>query len=55
LEHISKDDIAEFNIPTGVPRKYTFTPEMGVATVQFMGDAQAIAEATAAVGKQATG
>ena len=55
LEHISKDDIAEFNVPTGVPRKYTFTANMDVATVQFMGDAQAIAAATAAVGKQATG
>jgi hypothetical protein len=28
---------------------------MDVATVQFMGDAEAIASATAAVGKQATG
>jgi 2,3-bisphosphoglycerate-dependent phosphoglycerate mutase len=55
LEHISQDDIAEFNIPTGVPRRYTFTPDMAVATVEFMGDAQAIAAATEAVGKQATG
>lgn len=53
LEGISPDEIAEFNIPTGVPRRYQFTDDMRVASVEYLGDAAAIAEATEAVARQA--
>ena len=62
LEHITKGDIAEMNIPTGVPRRYDFHPrndedrarsELRVSSVSYLGDAEAIAAATNAVAKQA--
>lgn len=53
LEYVSPDDIAEFNIPTGVPRRYRFTDDMRVAEVGYLGDAAAIAAATEAVARQA--
>lgn len=53
LEGISPDEIAEFNIPTGVPRRYRFTNDMRVAEVGYLGDATAIAQATEAVARQA--
>lgn len=53
LEGITPDDIAEFNIPTGVPRRYRFTDDMRVAEVGYLGDAAAIAEAAEAVARQA--
>jgi len=58
MEHISTDDIAEMNIPTGVPRRYRFHAqdhddrarrELRVADVAYLGDAAAIAAATNAV------
>jgi 2,3-bisphosphoglycerate-dependent phosphoglycerate mutase len=55
LEDISTENIAEFNIPTGVPRRYTFSQTMAIERAEFMGDAAAIAAATEAVGKQADG
>ena len=54
LENISSADISEFNVPTGVPRKYEFTSEMSVAKVGYLGDPQAIAAATDAVARQAS-
>jgi hypothetical protein len=42
------------NIPTGVPRRYEFTDSMEVKSVDFMGDAAAIAAAAEAVSRQAT-
>ena len=54
LEHISAADITEMNIPTGVPRRYEFTDSMEVKSVDFMGDAAAIAAAAEAVSRQAT-
>ena len=54
LEHISAVDITEMNIPTGVPRRYEFTDSMDVKSVDFMGDAAAIAAAADAVSRQAT-
>jgi 2,3-bisphosphoglycerate-dependent phosphoglycerate mutase len=54
LEHISALDITEMNIPTGVPRRYEFTDAMDVNSVNFMGDAAAIAAAADAVSRQAT-
>jgi 2,3-bisphosphoglycerate-dependent phosphoglycerate mutase len=54
LEHISAVDITEMNIPTGVPRRYEFTDSMNVKSVEYMGDATAIAAAADAVSRQAT-
>jgi 2,3-bisphosphoglycerate-dependent phosphoglycerate mutase len=53
LEDVSPDDIAEFNIPTGVPRRYRFTDDLRVAEVGYLGDAAAITAATEAVARQA--
>ena len=52
LEGISEADIAELNIPTGVPRQYTFDASMKVVAVNYLGDADAIAAAAAAVANQ---
>jgi 2,3-bisphosphoglycerate-dependent phosphoglycerate mutase len=52
LEGISEADIAELNIPTGVPRKYAFDSSMKVTGVNYLGDADAIAAAAAAVANQ---
>jgi 2,3-bisphosphoglycerate-dependent phosphoglycerate mutase len=52
LEGISEAAIAELNVPTGVPRKYTFTSAMKVSDVTYLGDAGAIAQAAAAVANQ---
>jgi len=54
LEHISAADITDMNIPTGVPRRYEFTDSMDVKSVDYMGDAAAIAAAAEAVSRQAT-
>lgn len=55
LENISREDIVEFNIPTGVPRKYQLTDSMMVQSVEYMGDQEAIAAAAKAVAQQASG
>jgi 2,3-bisphosphoglycerate-dependent phosphoglycerate mutase len=52
LESISEAAIAELNVPTGVPRKYTFTSSMEVSDSTYLGDADAIAQAAAAVANQ---
>ena len=52
LEGISEAAIAELNIPTGVPRRYTFDAHMKVVDVSYLGDAEAIAAAAAAVANQ---
>jgi 2,3-bisphosphoglycerate-dependent phosphoglycerate mutase len=54
LEGITRDDIAELNIPTGVPRHYTFDDQLGVRTAEYLGDQDAIAAAINAVAHQAT-
>ena len=54
LEHISEDDITEFNIPTGVPRLYEFDSDMNVTRGEYLGDAEAIAAAAKAVAEQAS-
>jgi 2,3-bisphosphoglycerate-dependent phosphoglycerate mutase len=53
LEHISTDDIAELNIPTGVPRVYELDAAMSVTSVAYLGDPEEIAAAAAAVAAQA--
>jgi 2,3-bisphosphoglycerate-dependent phosphoglycerate mutase len=55
LEGISAADIADLNIPTGVPRRYTFDSRLQVQDVVYLGDADAIAAAAAAVAAQAGG
>ena len=52
LEKMNPEQIAEFNIPTGVPRKYQFDSEMTVATVAYLGDPLEIAKATQVVADQ---
>lgn len=52
LEGISEADIAELNIPTGVPRRYAFDSSMKVTDVAYLGDQDAIAAAAAAVANQ---
>jgi 2,3-bisphosphoglycerate-dependent phosphoglycerate mutase len=53
LEHISDEEIAAVNIPTGVPRRYRFDDRLEVADVGYLGDQEAIAAAAAAVAAQA--
>jgi 2,3-bisphosphoglycerate-dependent phosphoglycerate mutase len=53
LEQISQAAIAELNIPTGVPRRYEFTESLAVRSAEYLGDAEAIAAAAAAVANQA--
>ena len=53
LEEISRDEIAELNIPTGAPRRYTFADDLSVRSAEYLGDAAAVAAAAAAVARQA--
>jgi 2,3-bisphosphoglycerate-dependent phosphoglycerate mutase len=54
LELISDQDIAELNIPTGVPRRYELDDEsLAVVSAGYLGDAEAVAAAAAAVAQQA--
>ncbi|NDD96422.1 MAG: 2,3-diphosphoglycerate-dependent phosphoglycerate mutase [Actinobacteria bacterium] len=53
LEGISEDAIAELNIPTGAPRRYSFDGSMKVTSAEYLGDAAAVAAAADAVSKQA--
>lgn len=52
LEKLSPEQIAEFNIPTGVPRKYEFSSQMKPISVEYLGDQVAIATAINAVANQ---
>lgn len=54
LEGISESDIAELNIPTGVPRLYQLDDSLGIKTVEYLGDQDAIAAAINSVANQAT-
>src|SRR2546430_5547826 len=49
LERISDDDIVELNIPTGVPLVYQLDDQLRPLRRDYLGDAQAIADATRAV------
>jgi 2,3-bisphosphoglycerate-dependent phosphoglycerate mutase len=53
LEGISDEDITELNIPTGVPRLYELDGTLKPTRAEYLGDAAAIAAATAAVANQA--
>jgi len=53
LEGVSDEEIAEVNIPTGAPRQYTFDDQLNVQSAEYLGDAEAVAAAAAAVAAQA--
>ena len=53
LEGVSDDDIAELNIPTGAPRRYTLDESLQVVDARYLGDQDAVAAAAAAVAAQA--
>ena len=55
LEGVSPDEIAELNIPTGAPRRYTLGAGLEVTSAEYLGDADAIAAAAAKVAAQAGG
>ncbi|MFM1751753.1 MAG: hypothetical protein RL119_715, partial [Actinomycetota bacterium] len=46
-------DIAELNIPTGVPRLYSFDDHMLITEARYLGDAAQVAAAAEAVARQA--
>jgi len=53
LEGVSREEIAEVNIPTGVPRKYAFDDRLAMTSAEYLGDPAAIEAAAAAVAAQA--
>ena len=52
LDGISDEDITGFNIPTGVPIAYELDDNLRAVSREFLGDADAIAKAAAAVAAQ---
>lgn len=52
LDGISDEDIPGFNIPTGIPLAYDLDEQLAPRSREFLGDPDAIAEATAAVAAQ---
>lgn len=55
LDRISDDEISELNIPTGVPLVYELDSAFQSLGRRYLGDADAIAKAAAAVAAQAKG
>ena len=63
LEKLNPQQISEFNIPTGVPRRYEFLnatnnhseAALVVTNVEYLGDPSEIAAATQAVADQSKG
>ncbi len=55
LDGISEEDIAELNIPTGVPRVYELDSEQRVVKADYLGDPDEIGARAAAVAAQAGG
>ncbi len=52
LDSVSDEDITGFNIPTGVPLAYELNDDLTPISREFLGDADAIARAAAAVAAQ---
>lgn len=52
LDAVSNDEITGFNIPTGVPLAYELDDDLKPISREFLGDADAIAKAAAAVAAQ---
>jgi 2,3-bisphosphoglycerate-dependent phosphoglycerate mutase len=55
LEGIGTDEIAELNVPTGVPRVYELDEQFHVVGAEYLGDAEEVAARAAAVAAQAGG
>jgi 2,3-bisphosphoglycerate-dependent phosphoglycerate mutase len=53
LEGIAEADIAELNIPTGVPRLYSLSDSLDVQKVSYLGDQEKIRAAIEGVANQA--
>jgi 2,3-bisphosphoglycerate-dependent phosphoglycerate mutase len=53
LERVSDADIAEVNLPTGIPRVYELGDDLQVQAVRYLGDATAVDAAAEAVRRQA--
>jgi 2,3-bisphosphoglycerate-dependent phosphoglycerate mutase len=53
LDGISDADIPELNIPTGIPLVYELDDDLNVLKHYYLGDADAVAKAAAAVANQA--
>lgn len=53
LDNISDDEIADLNIPTGIPLVYEFDDNLNVVSRGYLGDPEAAAAAAAAVAAQA--
>lgn len=52
LDRISDEEITGFNIPTGIPLAYELDDNLEPVSREFLGDAEAIAKAAAAVAAQ---
>ena len=52
MNDISKEEILEINIPTGVPLVYEFDSSFKVVNKKYLGDQKAIAEKMAGVANQ---
>lgn len=52
FENLSKEEILEINIPTGVPLVYEFDSSFKVVNKKYLGDQKAIAEKMAGVANQ---
>ena len=53
LDGVSEDEIAELNIPTGIPLVYELDKDMRRISSRYLGDAKAAAAAAAKVARQA--
>jgi 2,3-bisphosphoglycerate-dependent phosphoglycerate mutase len=53
LDGLSEQEVVELDIPTGVPRVYTFNPEFRVASWRYLGDPAEIERRAAEVKSQA--
>ena len=52
LDDVSDEDITGFNIPTGIPLSYELDDDLKPLNREFLGDAEAVAKAAAAVAAQ---
>jgi 2,3-bisphosphoglycerate-dependent phosphoglycerate mutase len=53
LEHIADDDIAELEVPTGIPFRLQLGDDLAVRSAEYLGDPAAAAAAAAVVARQA--
>jgi 2,3-bisphosphoglycerate-dependent phosphoglycerate mutase len=53
LENIGENEIADIEIPTGIPYRLTLDQELNVLAANYLGDPEAAARAAEAVARQA--